>query len=280
MYLEPYSSKDALTNLNYSINYYYESSSDIYYDDIRLILYINGTENIYGNGTIQYYLPEQNITDPFILDKLNLIFSEEQIAYFENHSSSEAYLTYFRQRNETANPNPLSNFNENAQYVAFWINSSQNGENYLRPRRIIKFFDVQSPFNLVIREENPLLSEKSWTNENSDLRQPVRLLETYYLTFFSNGISIQMYYDKTHAILLRAEIEIIDEETLFQLDFTLQGTNLPLAFQEENPYWISFRNNLIIGSSIGIVVIVSTLYFILMKKKTGKIQNQKLLDQI
>lgn len=278
--LLPQSSNGNLINLNYTIDYYYETSSKVYDDDVNLILYINGTQQLYENGTIHYYLPEQNITDSFILDKLSLIFSEEQIDYFENHTSNQFYTTYFRQRNETNEPNPVSNFNNNAQYIAFWINSSQNDENYLRARRIIKFFNVQDPFNLVIRDDTPLLSENSWSNDNSDLRRPVKLLEAYYLTFFSNGVSIQMYYDKENAILLRAKIEITDENSTFRLDFSLKGTSLPLDFQEDNPYWINFRNQMLIGSSIGIIVLGTSFYFFRSKMEKSQKQKEKLLDQI
>ncbi len=271
-----------LTLLNYSLDYYYKDDEKIYDESIKFNLKVNGTDRIYENGTIQYFLPDGNITDSTLLEKLELIFTVEQIEYFSNHSQNEYYQTYFQQRNETTNIEPLSNFNDEAQYLVFWLNSTENGPNYLRSYRIIRFFDVKHPFNLAIDDEFPQLAAGSWDGDKSDLRRPVEIINTYHLYIESNGVTIDLYYDQKYAILLHAKIRYSADKEEFSLDLRLAENNLSLDLLSDNPHWIKFRNQLIIGTSTGIVVILGGI-FVLRKKLQNlekKPKKKSILDQI
>ena len=267
--------------LNYELNYRYVTQTETFEEIILLKMEIQGTQLMYENGTISYYLPENNITDTTLLDQLSLFFDEGHINYFSSHNSSEAYISYFRQRNETDLTPTHDNFNYEARYTAFWIKSIETTPNDLQPSRTIIFSDVTNPFRLVISDKNPSVAESSWSDAQHDLARPVRIISTHLLSLKLNDVDLKLYYDKTFGILLRASVIAQDGDSeQLDLDFRLISTNLELVFQEDNPYWNTLLRNLIIGvvSSIGGVAIIITgiKYF----TKQGKGKKQQMLDQI
>ena len=264
--------------MNYSIDYEIVKNGHKIEDTIPIMLYINGTDDLYENGTISYYIGK-NITDETVLQLLSNVFIDKQLTFFQNHRIDVPFQTFFSYRRE-AMSNNLSEFLTNASFTLFWLNASGNRAGYLKLYRNIQFLNVIDPFLLGIFDENRIIADKTWSDEKSEISKNVRILNSFYLRAnFNNEQIINLHYDKTWTILLRGKFESYDsDEDKYILDIKLVDSNLDLDFLPDNPYWdIRLRNLLIIIplSSVACIIIV----FIIIKK--SRIQKKEdILDKI
>ena len=144
----------------------------------------------------------------------------------------------------------------------------------------IPFLDVVDPFSLGIFDENRIIADKTWSDENSEISKNVKILNSFYLKAnFNNEQMINLYYDKTWTILLRGKFENYDStEDKYIMEIKLVDTNLNLDFLPDNPYWdVRLRNLLIIipiSSVVGIIIV-----FMLIKKSRFQ-KKEDILDKI
>ncbi|QEE14366.1 hypothetical protein DSAG12_00179 [Promethearchaeum syntrophicum] len=267
-----------IIQMNYSVDYEIVKNGKKTENTIPIMLYINGTENLYENGTISYYIGK-NVTDETVLQLLANVFIEEQMNFFQNHQINEPFQTFFSYRRE-AMANNLSNFLTEASYTLFWLNTSGNNAGYLKQYRNIQFLNVVDPFLLGIYDENRIISEETWSDKKSDISKNVRILNSFYLRAnYNNEQIINLHYDKTWTVLLRGKFENYDsDEDKYILDIKLVDSNLNLNYLPDNPYWdVRLRNFLIIAplSSVGSIIVV----FKIIKK--SRIQKKEdILDKI
>ena len=264
--------------MNYSIDYEIVKNGVKSKDTIPLRLNVNGTEDLYENGTISYFIGK-NVTDETVLQLLSNVFIDNQINFFKNHHIEESFQTFFSYRREAMNNN-LSEFLTNASYTLFWLNTTGHKAEYLKQYRSIQFLNVVDPFLLAIFDENRIISEKTWSDEKSEISKNVRLLNSFYLRAnFNDEQIINLYYDKTWTILLIGSFENYDSTgDKYILDIKLVDSNLELDFLPDNPYWnVRLRNLLIIIpiSSVGSIIIV----FMFIKKSRNQ-KKEDILDKI
>ena len=119
--------------MNYSINYEIVKNGDKNKDMIPLMLKINGTDNLYENGTISYYIGK-NVTDETVLELLSNVFIGNQMEFFQNHQIEESFQTFFSYRREAMSDN-LSEFLTNASYTIFWLNNTGHKAGYIKQNR-------------------------------------------------------------------------------------------------------------------------------------------------
>jgi hypothetical protein len=268
--------------LEYGLNYEYQTSDQHYDESYKIKLEIKGNNLMYDNGTINYFIPEKNITNPDLLNHLELFFSGAQIDFFYSHKVSESFQTYFRHRNETDFEPTNENFNFNARYTPFWLNSSGNSANYLRGNQVIKFFNVSDPLKLAIRKKFPFLNAKTYENEPSDLAKPVKLIQTFHMALRFNELTLDLFYDQKFSVLLNAKLILNDNNgDSLNLKMTLKESNLNFELQETNPFWIERRNKILLITFIGISVIGSITFVYFHRKKKG-VRNEKIskIEQI
>ena len=260
-----------IINMNYEIGYEIKSKGSTTKDSIPIMLSINGTNKLYENGTISYYI-EKNITDSKVLSLMSNIFFEKQLDFFQNHQINESFQTYFSYRRETM-INNASQFLTNSSYTIFWLNTSGNRAGYIKQYRNIKFLNVNSPFRMGINDENRVIAEKTWSEKRSELSKNVRILNSFYLKAnFNSEEIINLYFDKTWTILLRGTIEIYDSpDNSYVLEIKLIDSNLELEFLPNNPYWETRLRNLLIfiplSSAICLIVVFLYLKKFRIKKK-------------
>ena len=257
--------------MNYCIEYEIVKNGAKSKDSIPLKLIVNGTEDIYENGTISYYVGK-NVTDKTVLQLLSNVFIDSQMNFFKNHSIEEFYQTFFSYRREALSNN-ISAFLTNASYSLFWINTTGNKEGYLSLYRSIPFLDVEDPFFLGINDENRIISDKTWSDEKSELSKNVRILNSFYLKAnFNDEQIINLYYDKTWTILLKGTFENYDTTgDRYILDIILVDTNLNLDFLPDNPFWdVRLRNLLIfipLSSVAGVIITITFIKNLEIKKR-------------
>ncbi|MHA1562917.1 MAG: hypothetical protein ACTSPA_12420 [Promethearchaeota archaeon] len=239
--------------MNYYIEYEIVKNGVKNKDSIPLKLIVNGTEDIYENGTISYYIGK-NVTDDTVLQLLSNVFIDSQMNFFKNHNIEESYQTFFSYRREALSNN-ISAFLTNASYSLFWI-------------------------FLGINDENRIISDKTWSDEKSELSKNVRILNSFYLKAnFNNEQIINLYYDKTWTILLRGKFENYDStEDKYILDIKLVDSNLDLDFLPDNPFWdVRLRNLLIFIPLSSVVGVIIAITFI---KKSRNQKKEDILDKI
>jgi len=264
--------------MNYSIDYEIVKDGVKSKDSIPLKLIVNGTEDLYENGTISYYIGK-NVTDETVLQLLSNVFIDTQMNFFKNHNLEESYQTFFSYRRE-AFSNNISGFLTNSSYTLFWINTTGNKVGYLKLYRSIPFLNVVDPFSLGIFDENRIIANKTWSDEKSEISKNVRILNSFYLRAnFNNEQLVNLYYDKTWTILLRGKFESYDStEDKYILDIKLVNSNLELDFLPDNPYWDArLRNLLIIIPLSGVACII--IVFMLIKKSRNQ-KKEDILDKI
>jgi len=264
--------------MNYCIEYEIVKNGVKSKDSIPLKLIVNGTEDLYENGTISYYIGK-NVTDETVLQLLSNVFIDSQMNFFKNHNIEESYQTFFSYRREALSNN-ISAFLTNASYSLFWINTTGNKDGYLSLYRSIPFLDVDDPFFLGINDENRIISDKTWSDEKSELSKNVRILNSFYLKAnFNNEQIINLYYDKTWTILLRGKFENYDStEDKYILDIKLVDSNLDLDFLPDNPFWdVRLRNLLIFIPLSSVVGVIIAITFI---KKSRNQKKEDILDKI
>ncbi len=264
--------------MDYSINYEIVKNGYKSKDTIPLMLIVNGTDYLYENGTISYYVGK-NVTDETVLELLSEVFIDEQINFFQNHSIEESFQTFFSYRREALNDN-LSEFLTNASYTIFWLNTTGNKGGYLKQYKNIEFLNVIDPILLGIYEENKIIAEKTWSDEKSEISKNVRILKSFYLRAnFNNERIINLYFDKTWTILLRGKIEIYDSnDDKYILEIKLVDSNLDLDFLPDNPYWEVRLRNLIIIILLSSVVCIIIVYMLIKKSQIHK--KEDILDKI
>jgi len=274
----PFLSSGSNIEMNYCIEYEIVKNGQKIKDTIPITLNINGTDDLYENGTISYYIGK-NVTDETVLQLLSNVFIENQMNFFQNHLIEESFQTFFSYRRE-AMGNNISEFLTNARYTIFWLNTTGNKAEYLKLYRNIQFLNVLDPFSLYIFDENRIIADKTWSDEKSEISKNVNILNSFYLRAnYDSDKIINLYYDKTWTILLRGKFENYDStEDQYILDIKLVDSNLDLDFLPENPYWdLRLRNLLIIipiSSVAGIIIV-----FMLIKK--SRIQKKEdILDKI
>jgi len=264
--------------MNYSIEYEIVKNGHESKDTIPVTLVINGTDDLYENGTISYYIGK-NVTDETVLQLLSNVFIENQMNFFQNHLIDESFKTFFSYRRE-AMSNNITELLTNARYTIFWLNTTGNKEGYIKLYRNIPFLDVVDPFSLGIFDENRIIADKTWSDENSEISKNVKILNSFYLKAnFNNEQMINLYYDKTWTILLRGKFENYDStKDKYILDIKLVDSNLDLVFLPDNPFWDARLRNMLIFiplSSVACIIIV----FMLIKK--SRIQKKEdILDKI
>ena len=264
--------------MNYSVEYEIIKNGHKIKDTIPITLRINGTDDLYENGTISYYIGK-NITDETVLQLLSNVFIDKQINYFQNHQIDETFQTFFSYRRE-AMINNISEFLTNASFTIFWLNTTGHDTGYLKLYRKILFLNVVNPFSLGIFDESRIIAEKTWSDEKSEISKNVRILNTFYLRAnYNQEQIINLYYDKTWTMLLRGTFENYDStEGKYILDIKLVDSNLDLDFLPNNPYWdVRLRNLLIIiplSSVAGIIIV-----YIIIKKSRNK-SKEDILDKI
>ena len=264
--------------MNYSIEYEIVKNGHESKDTIPVTLVINGTDDLYENGTISYYIGK-NVTDETVLQLLSNVFIENQMNFFQNHLIEESFQTFFSYRRE-AMTNNISEFITNARYTIFWLNTTGNKADYLRLYRNIPFLYVLDPFSLSIFDENRIIADKTWSDENSEIAKNVNILNSFYLRAnFNNEQIVNLYYDKTWTILLRGKFENYDStEDKYILDIKLVDSNLDLDFLPDNPFWdIRLRNLLIFIPLSSIVGVIIAITFI---KKSRNQKKEDILDKI
>lgn len=259
-------------------------------DEFFLFLNINGTNLIYENGTIAYQL-SKTIDNEKVISKLSLLFGEEQTEFFSNYQDEDTLKTRFSYRREQTYESN-ANFSTNATYTIFWLNSSDRPANFLHDFQQIPFLRVSDPVMLTLRKEHPYVAAPYWSPELRDLRKNQPILPSYHLYLNLNDeINLKMYYDMTWSVLLRAEMEYInpdDESNRYNIRIYLDSSSLPLVYEEENPYWLEYRQQLLIFGGIGgglVIFGVLTTTIILNKKRRKKSDHkvekaQNLLDRI
>jgi len=263
--------------MNYNITYEIVKNGLENKDTIPILLSINGTNDLYENGTISYYIGK-NITDEIVLDLLSEVFIENQIDFFQNHGIEESFQTFFSYRRE-AMSNNLSEFLTNASYTIFWLNNSGNEAGYLKESKSVKFLDVDSPRRLSIFDENRTITENTWSDEKSELSKNVRVLNSFYLKADLNSETIiNLYFDKTWTILLRGKIEIYDSnDDKYILEIKLVDTNLDLDFLPDNPFW---RKRLSLFIIIPLTSVASIIIVYMLIKKSRIQKKEDILDKI
>ena len=267
-----------IIEMNYSIEYEIVKNGVKSKDTIPIMLYINGTDDLYENGTISYYIGK-NITDKTVLQLLSNVFIDAQINFFQNHGIEESFQTFFSYRREAMSDN-ISEFLTSASYTLFWLNTTGYKEGYLKLYRSIPFLDVNHSFNMSIKDDNRIIAEKTWSDEKSEISKNVKILNSFYLRAnFNNEQIINLYYDKTWTILLRGKFENYDSTgDKYILEVKLVDSNLELDFLPDNPYWdVRLRNLLIIiplSSVVGIIIV-----FMLIKKSRFQ-KKEDILDKI
>ncbi|MHA1521965.1 MAG: hypothetical protein ACTSRK_17450, partial [Promethearchaeota archaeon] len=195
-------------SLSYSFIYMIQEDSKET-ESLNLDLTIIGDELLYGNGTIRYRISD-NIDNEDILEILALVFNPDQVAYFENHEPEDFFETTFSYRRENYHNDP-TDFTDNASYTVFWLNSSDQSENFLRDFQQIPYFAVSDPFKMTIQKTRPVVASPEWSSESKDLAKNVSILETYYLSLnFDSNLRVKLYYDLTWSLLLRAEFDYIN----------------------------------------------------------------------
>ncbi|MHA1775849.1 MAG: hypothetical protein ACTSWC_03685 [Promethearchaeota archaeon] len=284
--LSPKNSSDYVS-LSYCIFYDIEDENPNS-DDFQLYLQINGTNLLYENGTIQYQLSKP-IDNEKVIDKLAFLFGDEHTDFFTDYQDEDSLITEFSYRKEHL-PDSGSNFS-NATYTMFWINSSDRPTNFLHDFQQIPFLKVSDPVMLTLRKDHPYVAAPIWSPEIQDLRKHQQILPTYYLTLNLNGeITLKLYYDMMWSILLRSEMEYVnpnDESRIF-IRIYLDSSSLELIYEDENPYWLEYRRQLLIYGGIGggAVIFGNIAAFLIIRKKKKGISNKKvdsaqdLLDRI
>jgi hypothetical protein len=264
--------------MNYSIEYEIVKNGQKIENAIPITLYINGTDDLYENGTISYYIGK-NITDETVLQLLSIVFIKDQISFFENHRIGEYFQTFFSYRRE-AMSNNISDILTNASYTLFWLNTTGNKAGYIQLYRNIRFLNVLDPFSLGIFDENRIIADKTWSEENSEISKNVRILNSFYLRAnFDNEQIINLYYDKTWTILLRGKFESYDStEDKYILDIKLVDSNLDLDFLPDNPYWDARLRNLLIFIPLSSVACIIIVFMLIKKSRTQK--KEDILDKI
>jgi len=264
--------------MNYSVEYEIEKNGHKIKDKIPMTLFINGTDDLYENGTISYFIGK-NITDETVLQLLSNVFIKNQLDFFQNHLLEDHFQTFFSYRRESMTNN-LTEFLTNASFTLFWLNTTGHYDGYLKLYRKVQFLNVVNPFSLGIKDENRIIADKTWSDENSEISKNVRILNSFYLRAnFDNEQIINLYYDKTWTILLRGKFENYDSAVdKYILDIKLLDSNLDLDFLPENPYWDLRLRNLLIFipiSSVACIIIV----FLLIKKSRNQ-KKEDILDKI
>ena len=264
--------------MNYSVEYEIEKNGHTIKDKIPMTLFINGTDDLYENGTISYFIGK-NITDETVLQLLSNVFIKNQLDFFQNHLLEDHFQTFFSYRRESMTNN-LTEFLTNASFTLFWLNTTGHYDGYLKLYRKVQFLNVVNPFSLGIKDENRIIADKTWSDENSEISKNVRILNSFYLRAnFDNEQIINLYYDKTWTILLRGKFENYDSAVdKYILDIKLLDSNLDLDFLPENPYWDLRLRNLLIFipiSSVACIIIV----FLLIKKSRNQ-KKEDILDKI
>ena len=264
--------------MNYSVEYEIEKNGHSIKDTIPMSLYINGTDDLYENGTISYYIGK-NVTDETVLQLLSNVFIDNQLDFFQNHSLDEPFQTYFSYRRESMTNN-LTEFLTNASFTLFWLNTTGHYAGYIKLYRKIQFLNVDNPFSLGIDDDSRIIADKTWSDKKSEISKNVRILNSFYLSAnFDDEQIINLYYDKTWTILLRGTFENYDSSVdNYILDIKLVDTNLELDFLPDNPYWVTRLRNLLIIiplSSVASVIIVFMLI-----KKTRIQRKEDILDKI
>ncbi|MHA1602353.1 MAG: hypothetical protein ACTSVU_09975 [Promethearchaeota archaeon] len=288
---ETYSTPNTV-NLNYTLKYESRGyDTEIPEDIFNINLIISGNQSIYGNGTIDYFLPTKNISDSLILEQLQNIFSSNQLEFFQNHQKDDSFQTNYSLRRESLTPNFTEDFSKNASYTIFWINTTGHLANYIRPIRSIKFFNVEDPFKLSIVKNLPDLAEDKWDPSHKSLQKNVRILNVFKIGFyFQDTTQINLYYDKVHCVLLRADIDYNEKmdgkSNSIDLSIWLNDSNLDFNFLETNPYHIAFQQKILVWSIIGsgFALLSVIIIFLLRKKKKSEkkmgSEKRSLLDQI
>lgn len=283
---------DAFDTVLSSYNIYYEiQNGSKSSDELSLDMNITGSDLFYENGTILYQL-SKNLDNPTILNALSLVFNEEQISFFENHSRDESFQTSFSYRREAYGSENID-FDNNSYYSLFWLNSSDRPANYLRSLQKIPFLDVQDPIQLTLQPEHPDVASPNWSPESRDLARNVPILATYYLYLnYNNLIRLKLYYDMTWSQLLRAEIDYTnenDEAITYSIRISLESTSLSLNFADTNPYWEARKQTiqltlLIGGGSLIVISPIVVLVFRKMRKRhattSQKSKSDSILDRI
>ncbi len=264
--------------MNYRINYEIVKNGDKSKDTIPFSLIVNGTDDFYENGTISYYIGK-NITDDTVLQLLSIFFIDDHINFFKNHQIEESFQTFFSYRREAMSDNS-SEFLTDASYTMFWINNTGHKAGYLKQYKNIEFFNVVDPFKLGIFDENRTISDKTWSDEKSEISKNVKILNSFYLRAnYNNEQIINLYFDKTWTILLRGKIENYDSSgDKYILEIILDDTNLNLDLLPDNPYWdVRLRNLLIFIPLSGVACIIIAIAYI---KKSRNQKKEDILDKI
>ena len=229
--IDPNASNGDEISLNYSLIYEIVTEDKTESDIVPLNLTIIGTNGLLENGTIEYSIPK-NITDPSVLQGLSLIFFQEQIQYVQNHKIGESYKNFFSYRKEAMTNNP-KDFEDNGSYTFFWI-----GDQNKPPQSILLYENF--PFtrlnlNVPVLKDNILVSYPTWDENEAIFQQSQKALEAFYLHSFNSVFNlfeyeIRLYYDKTNAILLRAEYyyKKMNSDEIYYVDLVLRDSSIPL----------------------------------------------------
>jgi hypothetical protein len=271
---KPIPSQFSLININYTLSYDIQSINKKEQGLIPFQLFINGSNGMLEQGTIDYYV-EKNITSSSLLRMLSLFFSSSQLNYFQNHASDEPFQSKFSERKEI--PLDSSNNYNTGLYSLFWLNTTSNpiGGNY--PHRNVKFFQVSAPFIISIDAEMPIVAQKSWSQDLSDLRQNVPLIKTFFLSYGSKianneETQINLYYDATWTLLLRAEILYNNFANTsaddYKINIKLDDSSLEFQYEATNPYWMEYQQMIQTTILVGIIcgIVISILLIIYRKR--------------
>ena len=264
--------------MNYTIDYEIVKNGVKSKDTIPLRLIVNGTEDLYENGTISYFIGK-NVTDEIVLELLSNVFIDNQINFFKNHHIEESFQTFFSYRRE-AMSNNLSEILTNASFTLFWLNTTGHKAGYLKQYRNIQFLNVVDPFLLSIFDENRIISEKTWSDKKAEISKNVRILNSFYLRAnFNDEQIVNLYYDKTWTILLRGSFENYDSTgDKYILDIKLVDSNLNLDFLPDNPYWDARLRNLLIFIPLSSVACIIIVFMFIKKSRIQK--KEDILDKI
>lgn len=208
------------------------------------------------NGTISYTL-DQNLSSPVLLESLRLILIPELVDFLANHSSGEELTTFYSQRREAIDP--LSY--ETGSHVFFWLNETGLSPSDFEPfARNFRFGRVPQPLLLPIRENTSLLAWNSWSDELAVLQETRDVIKAFYLSFQGGVlneyfIGIELYYETSHSLLLRANLRYENYETYpstyYHIMVKLEDTSLSLNRITDNPY---YSPRLLDGWVIGVMV--------------------------